>query len=160
MNNHSSNVGWEWEGILGYPRDSDSRGMEVNKTRELSLKCDCTLQWNSSDVRDVVALLDCWIFNSVRSVQALFRASRCVSCEFWCQWMERVGVRLIQLFCVPRPQPKYPERCGCVPAKGRDGMLCIKSMCAYHLRRYAVVPVKHTLQETRQTLCNTLNTFT
>lgn len=34
-------------------------GTQVNKTGELSLKCDCTPQCNSSDVGDAVALLDC-----------------------------------------------------------------------------------------------------
>lgn len=74
---------------------------QVNKTGELSLKCDCTPQCNSGDVGDAVALLDCWIFNTVRSVRLLFRASRCSSCEFWCRWMKCVGLRLIQLLSPP-----------------------------------------------------------
>lgn len=40
-------------------KDSRRASTQVNKAAELSLKCDCTLQCTSSDVGDIVALLDC-----------------------------------------------------------------------------------------------------
>lgn len=81
------------------------RSMQINKTWELSLKCDCTLQCNSSDVGNVMALLDWWIFNTKRSVQLLFRASHCVSCEFRCQWMKCVGLTHSAFPFSPIPNP-------------------------------------------------------
>lgn len=91
------------------------KGMQVNKAGELSLKCDCTLQCNSSDVGDAVALVDCWIFNSGRSV---FRARLRASCEFWCQWMKCVwewdSFSFFSSRPLPNPQPKFSHRCHCL----------------------------------------------